>query len=219
MRKVDAKYIIRQSGVVLFFTLIALLAITLSAIALIRSMDTSVIAVGNLAFRESAVVGSDKAIEAARTWLLSQTLTSLDTDAPNSGYYSSTPSNVTTSAGLTVDLTTRMTSGDTTDDVSWSGATGNWKAFVMNSGNTDANTGNRYAYIINRLCREKGKPVNDPLQSCLDWNVGSTSYQSKSGGQYGKQNLTSSLVVHYLVSVRVDGPKNTVSYVQAVIML
>lgn len=219
MRSILIKQPHSQAGVVLFFTLIALLAITLSAIALVRSMDTSVIAVGNLAFRESAVVGSDKAIEAARTWLLSQSLTSLDNDMPGSGYYSNTPTNTSTSSGITVDLTTRMTENDTMDDVSWDASSGSWKAFVMNNGAADANTGNKYAYIVNRLCREKGKSVNDPLQSCLDWNVGSSSYQSKSGGKYGQQNLSSSLVVHYLISVRVDGPKNTVSYVQAVIML
>ncbi len=41
----------RQRGVVLIFTLIALLILTIGAVALMRSMNTALFGAGNLAFR------------------------------------------------------------------------------------------------------------------------------------------------------------------------
>ena len=46
----------KQRGVVLFFALISLLAIMLAAVALIRSVDTSIMIAGNLAFKQAATM-------------------------------------------------------------------------------------------------------------------------------------------------------------------
>ena len=42
-----------QRGLVLFFALIALVAMSLAALALVRSVDTSTLISGNLAFRQA----------------------------------------------------------------------------------------------------------------------------------------------------------------------
>jgi type IV pilus assembly protein PilX len=60
---------IKQRGLVLFFTLIALVVMSLAAVALIRSVDTSTMIAGNLAFRQSGNYSTDKGIEAAIAWL------------------------------------------------------------------------------------------------------------------------------------------------------
>ena len=44
----------RQRGVSLFFALVCLVAIMLAAVALVRSVDTSTLISGNLAFQQSA---------------------------------------------------------------------------------------------------------------------------------------------------------------------
>src|SRR5476651_1743452 len=59
----------KQRGVVLFFTLIALVVMSLAAVALIRSVDTSTMIAGNLAFRQSGGSSTDTGIEAAIAWL------------------------------------------------------------------------------------------------------------------------------------------------------
>ena len=45
--------VIKQRGVVLFIALIALVAMSLAAVALVRSVDTATIIAGNLAFKQS----------------------------------------------------------------------------------------------------------------------------------------------------------------------
>ncbi|MEW5904351.1 MAG: hypothetical protein AB1722_08425 [Pseudomonadota bacterium] len=62
----------RQRGMVLFFALVALVAMSLAAVALIRSVDTGALIAGNLAFRKSTLNSSDNGIETAITWLANQ---------------------------------------------------------------------------------------------------------------------------------------------------
>ena len=58
-----------QAGVVLMMALIVLVAMTLAGIALVRSVDTSNIIAGNLAFKQAATNSGDTGIEAAAAWL------------------------------------------------------------------------------------------------------------------------------------------------------
>jgi hypothetical protein len=55
----------RQRGVVLFIALIVMVAMSLAAIALIRSVDTTNILIGNLAFRQSSILPANMAVEQA----------------------------------------------------------------------------------------------------------------------------------------------------------
>ncbi len=55
----------RQRGVVLFISLIVMVAMSLAAIALIRSVDTATGVIGNLAFRQAAILPANLAVEAA----------------------------------------------------------------------------------------------------------------------------------------------------------
>ena len=54
---------------VLFFALIALVVMSLAAVALIRSVDTSTMIAGNLAFKQSATTSGDSGVEGAITAL------------------------------------------------------------------------------------------------------------------------------------------------------
>ena len=55
----------RQRGVVLFIALIVMVAMSLAAIALIRSVDTTNILIGNLAFRQASILPANIAVEQA----------------------------------------------------------------------------------------------------------------------------------------------------------
>src|ERR1700694_4797010 len=61
----------RQHGVVLFIALIVMVALSLAAIALIRSVDTTNAVVGNLAFRLSSILPANGSIEQGGGALLS----------------------------------------------------------------------------------------------------------------------------------------------------
>ena len=55
----------RQRGIVVFVALIAVVMLSLAAVALIRSVHTSTLVVGNLAFRSAAMSMSTAAVEKA----------------------------------------------------------------------------------------------------------------------------------------------------------
>ena len=60
----------RQKGVVLVIALIALVAMSLAGIALMRTVDTTNVISGNLAFGEAAVQMEDVGEEAAYNWII-----------------------------------------------------------------------------------------------------------------------------------------------------
>src|SRR5208283_5235548 len=57
--------IAQQRGVVLFIALIVMVAMTLAALGLMRSVDTTAAAIGNLAFRQASILPANYAIEDA----------------------------------------------------------------------------------------------------------------------------------------------------------
>src|SRR4030081_2225685 len=61
----------RQHGVVLFVALIVMVALSLAAIALIRSVDTTTTVIGNLAFRQASILPANMAVEEAAAALFS----------------------------------------------------------------------------------------------------------------------------------------------------
>jgi Tfp pilus assembly protein PilX len=194
-----------QGGVVLVIALIMLVAMTLAGIALVRSVDTSTMIAGNLAFKQSATYSGDRGVEYAITWLTDNS-GSLQNDSPANGYYASSQD--------TLDLTGNKTPS-AADDLDWSSGGGVVKILT-----TPDAAGNTVAYIINRMCNTAG-PLNGA--TCA------TEQDTQAGGSLGgmRQMMTYqpgawSTVAnrgYYRITVRVAGPRNNVSYVQAIISL
>jgi Tfp pilus assembly protein PilX len=195
----------RQRGVVLFFALIALLAMSLAAVALIRSVDTSTLIAGNLSFRQSATSSGDGGIELANALLASNNIIGVDPTATlahpanitnaSSGYYSYVDDNPASPNYVNLFA-----------DATWNAAT---------TSTTDG-SGNTYKYVVQRMCRTR-----DGLLSAADCLVSDTqssgnSLKVKSSTEAGG-NFTSSSIGHpaYRLTIRTTGPKNTVSYIQA----
>ena len=187
----------RQDGVVLMVALIVLVAMTLAGIALVRSVDTSNIIAGNLAFKQAATNSGDTGIETAVAWLAQNAGPPLSNDVPAQGYASSFNPAI--------------------------GPTQSWDDYWNNVLAPNAITlpqdaaGNTVAYIIQRLCNQANM---DPLSINVDcaasqWSVASDS-SSKTAGTVALIPIQQTL---YRVTVRVRGPRNTVSYVQAIVAL
>jgi len=195
----------RQEGVVLMIALIVLVAMTLAGLGLIRTIDTGNLVAGNIGFRESATATGDSGIEAARAWLLANKL-NLDNDQPGAGYYSTRQDSV--------DIT-GVTSG--TSGVDWGGSDSSQVVKAFDAGTGLDGTGNHVFYVIQRLCSVPGSK-NLPLQSCTVSPVtgqGST----QSAPTYQVHALPTDSAIYYRVTSRVDGPKASVSYVQAIILM
>lgn len=188
----------RQRGAVLFFALIALVVMTLAAVALIRSVDTNTLIAGNLAFKQSATSSGDGGVEAAVTWLTNNAAT-LDSSNAAAGYYNSV--NQLPAMNL-VGLT-------------WSDANSKLTG-------TDA-AGNTVRYIIQRMCKHTGgagslaSPAIIPDESnCLfsDGEKGGSGMGVLDATQAGA-GLSGSGSPIYRVTAQVTGPRNTISYIQA----
>ena len=65
----SAAPIARQRGVVVLVAIIVLVVMLLAGIALVRSIDTTNVIAGNLAFQQSATHSADTGVEAAIAWL------------------------------------------------------------------------------------------------------------------------------------------------------
>lgn len=76
-----------QRGVVLFIALIAMVVLSLAGVALIRAVDTSGSAAGNIAFREASVTAVNLAVEQAVNWLYVSKVLNPDTDVDLAHHY------------------------------------------------------------------------------------------------------------------------------------
>jgi Tfp pilus assembly protein PilX len=189
-----------QRGVVLFVALIVLVAITLAGIALMRSVDTSVVISGNLAFKQTATQSSDGAMAQAFQWLNANSAgATLQNDNAAGGYRSSRPA----------------------AEPDW-GDMANWtNAVVLNGGAADA-SGNVVRYVIHRMCTEPNTPYNGANAGVP--NVCALSYPTSAAAVGGSMSVGASSFealpqLYYRVTARVDGPRNTVSIVQASVLL
>lgn len=195
----------RQRGVVLFAALIALVVMSLAAVALIRSVDTNTMIAGNLAFKQSALVSSDRGVETALSWVeakIAADPTTLNVDnATNadSGYYATY---------LAPDLDNQAT---LKDSATWVEAKSAYAAGTDISAGTGSD-GNNIRYIVQRMCREAVAPT---AEKCLfgDAETGTGSKGDKDTTEAGGIVKTQQSPM-YRVTVKVTGPKNTVSYAQ-----
>lgn len=198
--KVAPIKICHERGVVLFIALIALVVMSLAAVALIRSVDTNTMIAGNLAFKQSAVVSSDRGVETALGWIEAKVIANsadLDSDSIANGYYATY---------LAPDL----------DNPAVLKADATWAAAAVATGaditTGTENLGNNIRYIIQRMCRNAVPPV---VEACLfgDTETGKGSKGVKDATTAGAKIAVVQSPM-YRVTVRVNGPKNTVSYTQ-----
>ena len=190
---------VRQRGVILMILMIVLVAMTLAGIALVRSVDTSNIIAGNLAFQQAAINAGDVGTETAVTWLQNNVAgNTLQQSIPAQGYVASRQ--------------------DPAAGQSWDAF---WTNTLVPAGQVvtltqDANTGNTVSYTIQRMCAQVGDPAV-PLTDCaVLQTVGTSAGSSKGSGvialQYNSQ-------VYYRITSRIVGPRNTVAYVQTIVAL
>jgi Tfp pilus assembly protein PilX len=184
----------------LIIALIVLVAMTLVGIATMRSVDTASLVAGNIAFKQSSIGGADQGLQSAYAWLSANAVgATLYGDNTGAGYLSSVPA----------------VEPDWTQSSSW----GN--AFTLNSGNPDA-AGNVISYLIHRMC-----PVPNcaPDTKCggIDNSCGETPDTMTASGegtdQSKAQTYQKSPSIHYRLTARAVGPRNSVTVVQTMVRI
>lgn len=198
----------QQYGVVLFIALVALVVMSLAAVALIRSVDTNSGIAGNLSFKQTASVSSSFGLENVTDTLGIKTLDYGNANDPSNGYYA---------ICSTFDKSTTCDGKKLTDDASWVTGTTSRLASGSITGITkglDA-YGNTIQYIVERMCNTASAPSST---TCLlvNANNDSSSHNALNEPLAGAPEILTDIPI-YRVTVRVTGPKNTVSFIQAFI--
>jgi len=190
----------KQAGVVLFIALIALIVMSLAAVALIRSVDTNTMIAGNLSFKQSALISADSGVETAFGWLKNQSVPNTD---PNADPKADLNANLNAQGYYATSADDAKTLADSSNAKLASGS--NINAGLDSSGNT-------IKYIIQRMCKNTGAA---DTSHCLYGPAGEDE-NSKSNCDLSNPCLgepTGGLL--YRITTKVTGPKNTVSYSQA----
>ncbi len=201
-----------ERGVVLFIALLVMVALSLAGIALLRSADTATIVAGNLAFKQSAAAAADRSIEQAVEALFnpktdatpsSPVIADKTTNDLAQNYYACVqdaaggacipPGNPIPEVPTALTSTTTLSAAGLRTDLVPPDAAGN----------------NTY-YVIERMCASPGAAFGN---NC---NLSSAALGADAGTQH-YEALSRAGDAYYRVTVRVEGPRNTVAYAQAIL--
>ncbi len=203
-----------QHGAVLLFSLIALVAMSIAALALIKNVDTATLIAGNLAFRQSTTATAEAGIQQGVTLLAN-----MQAGASGSVFNDTNHVFNKTGTGATIGYYPNI------DPALNLAAAATWADANTTAEAVDA-SGNRYRAIIQRMCRPPDPDLPAPGNSLVLSTVNCLFAGNAEGGDSMKNPLPAEIcntagcsnsteVPLYRITVRVEGPKNTVSYVQA----
>jgi Tfp pilus assembly protein PilX len=182
----------RQRGVVLIFALIVLLILAIGAVALVRSVNSSLLSAGNLAFHRDLVNQGEQAVSSVMTEFKTNgpPLGGATTaDLPAANYKSSVlPTNAQGVPTALLDNGVFATVGVAANDIP--GATPDVKI----------------RYVIDRLCTLTGSASNPNCVQSTGLPTGGTANRNTA--------VAPPSATVYRISVRIDGPRSTQVFLQ-----
>ena len=194
-----------QRGVVLIIALLVMVVTILAAVALVRTVDVATLVSGNLAYRQAAVQAADSGVEAARAYLMGLPVADLNADIVPA-YFS------TWAGGIAPPI-----KGFNPAAFAWTDADSTAVTDVPD-------TSTQVRYVVHRMCQNPGDPVVANCYTSKSITTGGNSNRIKEPGDLpcfdpntGANLCGIAANPFYRISVRVTGPRGTVSYAQAVI--
>ena len=204
-----------QRGLSLLFALMALVILGFGAVALTRSVDTGTLIMGNLAMKEDTLLAGSSASEQAIAWLSSNTGgATLDANDPAHGYYASSIDKLDPTGN-------HSTADNKLSLVNWDGSCNGADGSTYETCDVlpftgTAVNGNKVQWVITRLCDQVGAPSGTNL--CVRPAASSTSTALERGELQPGGRISSGISgPYYRVIVRVEGPRNTVSYTESLL--
>jgi len=194
----------RQRGVVLFIALIVMVVMSLAALGLIRSVDTTTAVLGNLALRQAAILPANYAVEDAAVGLFSDAggprIPDIRVDTPAQNYYAehNQVAGWDDQYGVPQPLQTKAAAQALT-------------RFFNDAEN------NRITYVTERMCVRTAPVIPVDNSAAETWCDMGQPKQSPGTTVNQGTPLVLPQQVFYRVTVRVDGPQNTVSFLQAML--
>jgi Tfp pilus assembly protein PilX len=192
----------RQQGIVLIIALLVMLGLALAGVALMRSTDTATAVTGNLVLKQAASSAVDRGVEQAikTVW---EALPALDRTqhAPTKNYYACIRGSA---GGCLAANSTVPKIPDLLLAASGCAGAGLTTGLIAN----DA-AGNTSCFVIERMCLNAGVAI---ANNC---NLSTGAFGADPGTEH-YVGLIRPGDAFYRVTVRVEGPRNTVTYAQAV---
>lgn len=212
-----------QAGMSLIFALLALVAMTIGAVALVRSVDSGLLALGNLSFKQSGLTAGARATERAVGFLEANIFgTLLDADVPAQGYYATSldaldPTARSASTGVVLALVDWDANGCLINGEAVAPA-----ACLQPSAEVAVGD-DRARYIVTRLCSIPGAfnsidPGTGQQQDCasprvVGFAVADDKGAPKPGGRIGAPSYSP----YFRVITRTVGPRGTVSFTETLV--
>jgi type IV pilus assembly protein PilX len=206
-----------QRGMSLLFSLLALAALSLAAVALVRSVNTSSQVIGNLGFKQDATSAGSRATERAITWIV-ENPTLLDADNAAAGYYATALDAMDPTGGTT---TVAKPLGLIRWDINWCAqfpSDSYTACSLLPKEVTPIVDGNNSHYLISRLCQTTGpqsgtnvcaKPAGASLTDAVQRG------EVRVGTELRPTKLSTS--PYYRIIVRTVGARNTVSFTETIV--
>lgn len=221
-----------RRGVSLIFALLALVALSLAAIALVRSVDTGTVVLGNLGFKQEVTASADQVTQQAVTWLKSNGAALTANGAKDSGYYAAYVNDL--------DPTGRHSEASTRALIDWdrngckSVPEGKCTVYPADIKVTDPSKGLKgledktAQYVIIRLCSTEGA-TDATGNTCMAASTVVTGSTEGASGKRGEINYTdstrlkdsntetTSASAYYRIIVRVIGARSTASFTETIV--
>ncbi|MDD3354387.1 hypothetical protein [Zoogloea sp.] len=197
----------RSKGVVLAIVLVVLVVMMLGAVALLRSVDTSALLSGNLAFKRDTVNRSSIGLNVAFSQFAKTDFKLYGDSDAGCGAGSCTHA----SKWKSMNYWPRLLEADANGvplvlkDATQFGST---FGIGPSTGDSTSKEEVKVRFLIERMCTDYG--TSDERKCVL-------SNETAVGGDTRGGNLGSVALPLYRVTIRTDGPRNTQTYVQAIV--
>lgn len=204
-----------QRGVSMLFALIALVVLTLGGVALVRSIDTGMLTLGNLGFRRSAVSEATIVTEKAVGWAYAQGPIILQNDGGDgSGYYATAVPNLAPLAIL-ADATHPVSLIDWENNLC-AGSSLDVTRRCLKPHRETLPSGTEIAYVITRLCSVPGlggkdRPCIVPLKQPAATSMDRGSYSGLG------RVIAGSDVTFYRIIARTKGARNSIGVTETLV--
>jgi hypothetical protein len=208
----------RQRGMTLIFALITMLALSMAAVALVRSVDTGAGILGNLSFKRDAVLAADTAMRSGIAWVAGRSgMVDLQTDQPG-GYFASyfdrfDPVGHSTDPKRTaVDWDADNCAAAKTNGVAVAACITPSDVISLRGGAIKAR------YVVERLCDKPGNMLTTPMTCTKPMvNVVHSMVKGEISYQSAPPPGTPALQQFFRVTVRTQGARNSTSFTETIV--
>jgi Tfp pilus assembly protein PilX len=207
-----------QRGMSLVFSLITLVALSLAAVALIRSVDTGSTILGNLSFKQDTLLAADDASSQAIQWLSDNVgSATLQGDVAAQGYSASLIAKLDPTGTRTSDTTRVVVDWDNNDCASYT--SGSYaRCFKPRASELVLTNGIKARWVILRVCNSAGDATQPGIFCAKPVTAALVDTSEQGDLNYSNPGLQQAVLAQYFrVIVRAQGGRNTTSTTETLV--